>query len=382
MEYGNAGQRLVTQNLIANAVVYETGATVNQHSVRDLVVLVDTLCLCDSLIVLGRQTYDFLKKSNSELLSAIQPYVRVSEPSESAVSAAAAHLTAFLGSGAERQRYAPLFKAILNPSFIEKTLSANPDELHSFQIGNQWLTKLPKNANIVARLEDGSAPIHRAATFFARTFLYLGVMDVQQLAFTPDSTRVKAYGSVVVAERKLRQRLADRLAEAFRKGASGEELHLARVISPLAAVVFDRASNRREIVRELVQLRHELEPFRSRLRDVEHQLFFASRKNEQRIIVKWNKVFAELEREYGPGAGDGSVTVNGLLSLSEAAAQVIDKPKDVASYAKALKIPADAISRMLSRRRAIELYRLSNQLPGSSNLVRTAHRLFGDSLIR
>src|SRR5437868_9118921 len=109
------------------------------------------------------------------------------------------------------------------------------------------------------------------------------------------------------------------MGEAFQDSRLGDELNVTRDITPLAAIVFDRASpHRSNIPAEMVRLRDELAPFRKRLRDAEEDLLWGTRDNEIAAFRKWKAVFEEIEREFGKG--DHLVSVSGVLGFAEGVA--------------------------------------------------------------
>jgi hypothetical protein len=207
-----------------------------------------------------------------------------------------------------------------------------------------------------------------------RTFLYLAYADINRVPLTPDGTRARVLEPIVRSEKQLRQLLLAKIEEEFQRNYLGND-EVRRNISPLASVVFDRAGSKpTNIPEEMLRLRRELTPLRDRLRDIEVSLEGASRETELGVVRKWERVFQEIEREYG--AGTGLVSLEGALTFAEAAGKFAAKPHNPSTWFKPLALPAETIRKMFARRPIIEIRRL--QFPSTTKLHATARKLFGD----
>jgi hypothetical protein len=96
-----SGYRLVTQNILTSAALYETGEPVTWSSLQDLTVLIDLFCLYDGVIVLGRAASPYHRKDDSRFFRLLYDtdFVSVeSGPSlaDEIVETATRHIGAFL----------------------------------------------------------------------------------------------------------------------------------------------------------------------------------------------------------------------------------------------------------------------------------------------
>jgi hypothetical protein len=69
--HSRPGTRLITQNLLGSADLYETDSLVDWASIYDLCVLIDLFCLYDDVVVIGREATSkyLLQNPQSELFS-------------------------------------------------------------------------------------------------------------------------------------------------------------------------------------------------------------------------------------------------------------------------------------------------------------------------
>jgi hypothetical protein len=370
MPTNQSGCRLITQNLLAAAALHESkNQRATWETVRDLSVFINVFCLYDRLEVMGRQAYSMIPKENSEFHGALRDVIRVSDVKNKEVLAAAcAHLVAFLGEGRSVEEYVPLFHWMQRPDAVERGYSSLPDGPVEVENGKVWLQTLPDKGDIVAELNREPA-LHRSVTFLARSFIYLAQADASGVALTSDGARSVVFETVDGEERALRAQLLRKIGETFLDSRLGDEFNLTRDITPLAAIVIDRASpHRSNIPREMVRLRDELTTLRARLRTAEEELFSGTRDNEVAAYRKWKAVFDEIEREFGKG--DHLLTTSGVLGFAEGVAGAALKPKEPKGWFQLLSLPVDIVRRILSRRTIIELHRLRSQLPASENLRR------------
>jgi hypothetical protein len=369
-----AGRRLITQNLLAGGALLENKSQpVTWDIVGDLSILIDIFCLYDTVEVMGRQAYSMLPKAGSEFYGALDRVLKVDEVrSDKVLAAACAHLVAFIGENRSVDEFEPLFRRMQHPDSIERAYSPSPDGPDEVTTGKLWLQTLPDGADIVSEL-DREPYVHRSVTFLARTFVYLAQADASGLVLTPDRARSEVLEAVTNEEKKLRKALRaqilEKMNEAFQDSRLGDELNVTRDITPLAAIVFGRASPRRSnIPREMVRLRDELEPLRTRLRGIEEELFWGKRDTEVAAFRKWQGVFEEIEREFGKG--DSLVNISGGLSFAEGVAGAAVKPHEPKGWFQLLSLPIDVVRRILRRRTIVELRHLRSELPASDSLWR------------
>jgi hypothetical protein len=320
---------------------------------------------------MGRQAYELFRNPNSDFAGMLSGIVHVEDFSGARLnSIAASHLAAFLGNDKPVGQFEPLFDAILGPGSIARSFSSNPDTPQEVEMGKEWLQTLPGGAKIATELDRDEAA-HRSVTFFARTFLYLAHADASRLPLTPDSARSPVLQAVAVAENSRRRALREQLLtvadKAFHTDSLGDEFAITRDVTPLAALVLDRAwPNRRNIPREIMKLRDELTPLRKRLSEAEDIFFYDKRKEELKAARKWEAVFKEIERQFGKG--EHLLSVSGLLGFSAGATEVAIAPHKPAGWFQLLNLPVEIKRRIMARRTIIELHRLHNELPAKGRL--------------
>jgi len=370
-----ASQRLITQNLLVSAASHELQGKTNWKAIHDLSVFIDTFCLYDEIVVLGRQAYSMLP-NRSDIISAAKEIIRIEEPFPNArvIGTACGHLGAYLNEEMSADKFQPLIESLRDYHSVALAFSTTPDGPDDFRQGEEWLRTVPEKSDILAAL-GRDKEFHRGVTFLVRTFLYLAYADIYRLAFTPDSTRARVLEPIAQSERKLRQMLLEKLKKEFQNHSFGNDINVRRHITPLASVVFDRAYPKLEnIAREMVELRYDLAPIRERLRRVENKLADGTRKDELAVAREWGQVFQEIEKVYG--FGEGLLSLQSTLAFAESAGEFVEKPVNPGTWAKILTLPAHMLRRMLNRWPVLEIHRV--QFPSSEKLQNVVHRLFGD----
>jgi hypothetical protein len=275
-----SGQRLITQNLIADAARFEISDALDLNSISELSKFIDIFCLYDKVTVLGRQAYSMMRR-NSEFIDALDQIVEIKEFGDrtKVIDIASAHLGTYLdGRQGDASWKSRLLDAVLSPDAVERSFDPNPDSASDLELGDLWLKTLPTSADVVSELKK-EREAHRGATFLIRRFLYLAYSDVTGLPFTPDAVRSVVLEKVLREEQALRSKLIAKLKEAGSMSLMGNNTHLTRRISPLASIVYERAWPKKEnIVSEMVALRSELRSLRERLRSVEQELLVGGRR--------------------------------------------------------------------------------------------------------
>jgi hypothetical protein len=364
------GHRLITQNLLASAAVYEREKQINWSTVRHLSLLIDLMCLYNEIRLIGRDSHHVYKPDRSELFSTLSELVRIGEFNPDDIEIAAARMAVYYSDSAGPDRYRALIYAT-STSDGECVVQQSPDEKRDLHRADEWVKGLPKDADPNSALQrDGW--IHREVSFLVRTFLYFAHASSAKIAFTPDEVREEALEPMITADRNLRQRILTSMREAADKAVLVGDVDIVRNTTPLAAIVFSRASDRKDIARQITILREELSALRARLGEAEDSLYWATHDEEAIASAKWNAVFGELERRYGEGTG--VVNYRSLLTFSlENIESIIDPTKLV----KLIGLPISALRRYLTRRPIFEIHRLAQQLPGNQRLCREVERLFG-----
>jgi hypothetical protein len=322
-------------------------------------------------------------REDSDLWSVLQGIVHIGSLPDSPhlVEVACGHLGAYLGGTENTMQLEALFTAVLRPDSVPKVFSRDPDTEYDVAMGRDWLQTLPPDTNILEQLTR-EENVHRATTFLARTFLYVAYAESYHIPLTSDTTRVPILEAAVHTERNLRQQLLKRLNEQSKEGLLTDDfggVELTREITPLASVVFERAyPDKKNIAKEMQRLREQLAPIRVRIADAEMNFNRGSRQQEIEVDKKWQKVFDEIERQFGKG--EGLLKLSSLLGFSEAGVGAYLKPGDPKGWFKLIDLPLEVVRRIHARRAVVELHRIRPEIPSSGRLWDIVTRLFGDQL--
>jgi len=271
MEIQTDSSRLVTQNLLVSAAAADADGTPRWAAVQDLAALIDLCCLYDRIVVLGREVNAALELGSPVLdLIAASSLLRIDFPhvgyEEAIADSAKRHLLTYLGEK-DLGDFDGLIRFALMPDRATYGLCYAPDGMIEVEEGDAWLRTTPRNKDLLQQLkrEDGVA---RSTTFLVRSFLYVAYADLTGLVFVPDSARVGLVGDLATTEQGVGSSLLKAMTSASAEVFGAAPFHLTR-LSPLAAVVFERAKGRSQIAEEVERLRNELAPLRKRLNKAE-----------------------------------------------------------------------------------------------------------------
>jgi hypothetical protein len=367
------GMRLITQNLLTSAASLEWSNDPDWLAVQDFSLLVDHFLLYDGAIVVGKGVEAWMKELDSSIYDLLERTQFISTTTldasleQNVACTARQHLVAFLGKDASVD-YDELFRFSLDASHTSYDLSYIPDGREEIKGGQRWLLTSPSTRALIEQIGKESHYHARGVAFLLRTFLYLAYADVTKTPFTPDSARAAAVETVLAAETRFRDELRTAMSDAWRsrKGLGDEELR--RQVSPLAAVVLERAAPEwSSVIQELQHLREELAPLRKRLREAEWGALWGT--DEDSIMAKreWEAAQEEIGRSFGHEPH--LITLKRGVAFSEALGELADKPTSYSSWLSAvLSLPLEIVSRMHARRPAIELHRLRRDLPAVERL--------------
>ena len=373
MKHHRPGNRLVTQNFLASAGSFERQSSVNWESIRQLSVLIDLVCLCDQINVVGRQAYELVSSIKSPMKDVYRPLLNVVDIYEDGlVQSASSHMMAFLGESVSSEQNQILVQEILTPKSIERSYRSAPDEVDDFKYGEMWVRTLPPAADPVVAL-DKENDMHRSVTFFVRTFLYLAYSEANEIPFTLDEARASILPQFIDKEINLRRSILEKLKEVHDQSVLVGNIDVKRSLTPLASVVYSRAMTRNKIPEEVARLREELTSLRARLTEAEDALFYATHDKQASAFRKWTEVLDELERRYGKG--EGYVACRGLLGFAEKAVEVALDPT---KWNKLISLPIEILRRATARRPIVEIYELLPTMPGLKASQRDIDRLFGN----
>ena len=207
----SVGTKLITQNLLMSAALYETPHALDWASIQDLCVLINLFCLYDNVVVLGRQANPVQQRNDSGIYEVLsdQEFVQVHEVTDKKTTeeisrVARSHLRSVLRPGTDTSLYDSLMKRSLHPSEVVFGLTRLPDQVQPDQVQDfgfipEWLVDEPSYDEFLSKLENRNN-VPRSYTFMARTFLYLGYSDVKGLSFTPDTARVPVVEQICRSE--------------------------------------------------------------------------------------------------------------------------------------------------------------------------------------
>lgn len=365
--------RLVTQSLIISALrATERRPGVTWQEITDLSALIDVCCFFDEAHVLGRVANAHLRQPSSEMLDLLRSIVRTDyvAPDRAADvrSAATAHLLTVV-QDSEQSLKPPATLSRLPLGDVLSLLDSAEDTDESIW-GNEWTTGCPTDGELRAQ-------IYNRNVFFIRTFLYIAYADLSDLSFTADWRRAKVVGLLLQREDDLASKLRQSIHQAYASTAAGGFRDIRKRVSPIAAVVFDRASkNGTSIASETRAMREELSQFRTTLRDAQEQLKYGTHDEALLAETKWNNAIEELQRAYG--SEPDILTVRKLISFGPELARIADDASKYGSWTKALlTLPLEVASRIIARRTVVDLHQLRENVPAGGALDLAIKSLFG-----
>jgi hypothetical protein len=371
------GWRVLTQNLITSADFALNASKPDWSAVQDLATLIDTFCLCDGAVALGRGIVDHSSHTGMGEFLETSGFLSVQHPDDSTgqeISVAAKrHLLTYLGANApDDEAFDKLIQFGLTPNAAVNGLTYNPDRRQEVEVGSEWLKTTPSTSDILDRLRKEKNET-RGTTFVVRSFLYLAYSEITGYLLVPDATRIPVIGGAVAAEQEVRQQILQTL----QKTSSGARTALTERVSPFAAVVFQRAEgNRRKIPAQMDLMRAELAPLRRRLRSAEQKIFYGEGDEVADAVNEWDRVNKEISRSFG--TEPHLISVEGILGLGRTGADAVDSPLKAKSWMSLLLgLPADVLSRVIARRPAVELHRLRRDRPAAGRLELSIRALFG-----
>lgn len=255
----------------------------------------------------------------------------------------------------------------------------NPEKLHA---GRDWFDALSGQEWLSAArwsegelVPDDPSRIH-PATYVTRTFLYMAYAQLKDLPLMTEVARMPLVQKGTDSEKALAERLRKELEAAGHAAPARRFPELRRSLSPLAAIVFERAArNPSNLPNQMARLRDELAPLRKRLREAEYEIRYGDLDSADITAKRWEKVFTEMRRTYG---GDPKVvSFDGLMDFGVAGADVVDNPASATSWIGAIVgMPVSIMRRLLARRPLLEIHRLRKELRGDGRLKDVVQQLF------
>ncbi len=380
------GTKLTTQNLLTSAAVFETRHPSDWSSIQDLCVLINLFCLYDNVLVLGREAspHVLLRQNRSSIYEVLddQKFVQVDavvdkEMAKKVSSAARSHLRSVLPAEADINKYDNLLSQALRADEVAFGLTRKPDRGEDYLTIREWEKRPPSDGAFLAKLENGHNA-QRSMTFMARTFLYVGYMNVRRLEFVPDTTRVPLVDMISKREDDLRGSLLKVLQKSNKEQPQTQPDEIWDTITPLAAIVLNGARTRDGIARQMADLRYEMTDLRARLRQLEEAtLGNETRTEEKAALRKWHEINKEISRSFGEGGS--LLTRKNVFDFGAPALKTGLDPANPANWLKLMAaLPFEALGRLINRRPVVELIRLKNDIPGTGSIKKNIKRLFGD----
>jgi hypothetical protein len=373
------GTRLITQNMLSSAALYEICDTLSWDSIQDLAAFIDLFCLYDQVVVLGRGADAAYHNWQSDFLGMLRDhsFVKIDHPKpniiENVTGSATKHLMTFLGEG-KAEQFESLLKFVLSTDEAFYGLNYMPDGGEEIDIGKLWLQTAPTQADLIKQLMQ-EQNFSRGTTFLVRTFLYLAYAEVTETAFTPDAVRCPPLEIVLNSEEQFRGKLLSELKSSFEELPGSKKL--LKRMSPFASIVFERAGKKREnICKEMEKLRGELESDRKELRKLEDKALYEDNKQAIKSQEKWNAMANELVLSYKSTALE--VIVKHISPFHKALGDVTDKPSSPGKWFEIIGLPVHIKKVLETRMTTVNLHRLLLKgTKGAGTLRMSIENLFG-----
>jgi hypothetical protein len=382
-------QRIITQNLVLSAITAERSTgPVSMAAIEDLSALINVVVLYDELYVLGRaDELHFSASSDLVDFLADERIIRAEsfDPSteEQVATAAGKHLLHFLGSNdiEDTRDYKALLRYFLSPGSTAacyQSMAHRPDGQDDIRLGELWFQSAPAKVDLLAELRRQEAGAESlGATFFSRTFLYLGYSNLRSMPLMVDSARSGLVRTVLEEEDLFyRTRVLAALQDSFEQHPREGERKLRHVVSPFAAIVFERANgDRSRIVKEVQELRRDLAGVRRDLGTLEFDSHWGQGQEKDDAERKIEGVLEEIKRSYGPHPG--RFTLKAGLSFVEEVGKTAAQPSNPAAWVRLLSTPLEALRQVKARRTVAAIHELKGDLPGPFSLRADIEDLFG-----
>ncbi len=367
-------------------------------ALEDLCNVIDAFSLCDQ--VCAFTPYDV----NQHLLStdffrALQDagFITSINPSPENIKTILQLATKHLGTALQindTDMFIDLFEHAWQDPEFTSYLYLHPDRPRDYEAGVLWLRSAPKVKDLVGQLRK-ERDYARQTTFVARTFLYLACAEEYKLALRPDIVRYPVLAKVATMEGQFRSRLVKILKERYADFVPYGNQELRQVVSPCAAIVFQRAGqDKGKIPHEMMKLRNELDSTRKHLHELEGEIFGPSADKAKAASEKWDAIMGELARSFLSKStfrtawlGEKVKRLRRLLSVSllKDVSAVGAKPVDVGAWIQlVLDLPSEQAVQLLARGPIMDLYRMltPRQVYNPAKLNNLVVPLFGEQVLR
>jgi hypothetical protein len=365
-----AAARLVTQNLlISAAAAAQPDRYVTEENVVDLATVISLSCLYDRLVLLGpRHLLDF----NSPLLAFLRTdVVEIRDIADSewkrSVERAQKYCSAFLRTTPLPQA-TEVFEEIYSMS-RRYGLDLEPDGPGDVETGKRLLENVGSSKDLRAKLENENDWIVTA--YVLRTFLYIGFSDHLRIPIAVDRARQEFVSEIADdSQVRVREAVFQTISDGLRSNRSLSQ-PVRSIASPFAAIAFNEAIDRAQLVTRAKELRRELLDFRLKLRPLEEALETAVGDERDEPEAKLAAALEALSHRY-------SVKSTQDLRIRRIVA-------DAKPVAKALSLDiSDALERTAEKlivrdaeNTLAELHELKRKLPSTAGQDSDIKRLFG-----
>ncbi len=392
------GLRLVTQNLLASAALFEYQVRrMDLTALEDLCNVIDAFSLCDQICLISHEDVNQLPLG-TDFFGTLRDAGFITsidlsqEKRDTIIQIAAKHLGTALNIG-DTDMFTDLFEhAWLTSEFHSFNL---PDGPYDYEAGKLWLSTAPKVKDLVGELRKEKQDYARQTTFVARTFLYLACAEKYPLALRPDGVRYPVLKKVAATEGQFRSKLVNTLKERYTDFVPYGNQELRQRVSPCAAIVFERADrDKGNIPREMMKLRKDLASTRENLRKLEGEIFDPSADKGRSASEKWNEIMEALAKSYlsestfrNAWLGEKIKRFRRLLgvSLLKDLGAAVTKPTDVGAWIQLiLDLPSEKAVQLLARGPIMDLYRTLTPrlLANPARLNDLVVPLFGEQVLR
>lgn len=384
-------KRLLTQNLLASARLFEEDVNWDSSSIEDLATFIDMFCLYDSGVLLTGPFDSDVNTQKSDFYGLLkdEKFVEFRDVSrgelDPIVQVADRHLQAFLGT--RSTKFADLLSSAVNSRVTKFGYWPGPDFENDIDVGVKWLRSLDDSKDHSATIHDlmrrNDQTAYRGTYFLVRTFLYYAYSDIREIPFAPDATRLPVVSRILNHQEHLREQILSALQTSFQNFPIEGERELRRKIPPFAAYIFTLAAGRegkpitkrRSMLVEMQRLRHQLAPMRAALRKTEESMqSMLSRDDALRLERDWVNAIEQIKKEFGHAPE--TITLKRGLGLASNLLNVLLSPWNPISWASLLSGAGfDVAKDVMARGPAIEIHKLRSQLPSPTGLRTAVNKL-------
>lgn len=260
------------------------------------------------------------------------------------------------------------FRSLASPNGAQYGLTHTPDTPHDLSVGMEGI----KSAAEIALQEPRTYAIAR------RTFLYIAYAEHTRRIFLPDHARIGHVDSILKHDGLFRERVLKALKYEWESHDAFEQTSIARLIPPLAAIVFDRASSDpRNIGPRILELRSETKALRTRLRESEAAIQTMTFAEAQEELDQWKTALISFKKTWGKRSI--LAETEGVVPIVSSFLKAVAKRTDFDAWVDFLsEFKPTQLKRMLAPRPVVHFRRLlRKRVPSKDRLHGSVTELFG-----